>query len=260
MSRRTSCHKICEDLSFLNISVRTIRRRIVESGEFISAGTKKKPFVSPQNRAIRVQWCRDRINWTREQWRKVVYSDESPFVFRYNRRIRCYRRVGEKYNAECMQGSVKHDSKIMVWGCFAAHGVGDLFRIRGIMVKEAYRLILIRHMRRSATRLFPDGDFIYQQDNDPKHTAHVVRNYLANARINVLPWPSQSPDLNPIENLWSILDERCKHRRPQSEEELFEILQTGWNELSAETLSGLVDSMPRRCAEVIASRGFSTKY
>ena len=86
----------------------------------------------------------------------------------------------------------------MVWGCFAAHGVGDLHRIRGIMVKEDYHQILIHHMRPSAARLFPSGPYTFQQDNDPKHTAHIIRNYFNNQGIDVLDWPSQSADMSQI--------------------------------------------------------------
>ena len=258
-SRRVSCPSIREDLGFPHVSVQTIERRIKETGRFVSTWTKKKPFVSPANRKLRVKWCKARCNWTFEQWRRILYSDESLFVFRYNRRTRCYRLVGEKYNPECMQGSVKHDEKTMVWGCFAAHGVGDLHWIQGIMVKETYHQILINHMRPSAARLFPQGNFTFQHDNDPKHTAHMITNYFQNQHIDVLPWPSQSPDLNPTENLWSILDKKCQDRRPQSEQELFDVLQEGWKALQVEELTKIIDTMPQRCAAIIASKGFPIK-
>ena len=73
-------------------------------------------------------------------------------------------------------------------------------------------------------------------------------------------WPSQSPDLNPIKNLWSILDSNLKDRRPQSKAELFQVLQVGWNRLDVDLLRRLVESMPRRIQAVIDANGYMTKY
>jgi len=127
----------------------------------------------------------------------------------------------------------------MVWGAFSAHAVGHLHRVMGIMDGPMYRQILIHHLCPSAAVLFPDGNYIFQQDNDPKHKCNIVMQYIANANIPTMAWPAQSPDLNPIENLWSILDRRLKARRPRNEAELMLILQKGWQELDVELLQSL---------------------
>jgi hypothetical protein len=155
--RRVSCPSILEDFGLQKVSLRTVQRRVVESGEFDSTWTKKKALVSPANRAYRVKWCKARQYWSVAQWRSILHADESPFVFRYNRQTRCFRRKNdkcEKCNPELMQGSVKHHQKIMICGCFAVHGVGDSLRIHRIMVKEIYHQILFSHIRFSARRLF----------------------------------------------------------------------------------------------------------
>ena len=123
-----------------------------------------------------------------------------------------------------------------------------------------YKQILIHQLIPNANELFKDKSWVFQQDNDPKHTANNVKNYLKNKKLVVLSWPAQSPDLNPIENLWNILDHGIKTRTPKNEEELFQILQNQWKNISGELLQSLVESMPRRCKAVIKSRGFTTKY
>ena len=76
--------------------------------------------------------------------------------------------------------------------------------------------------------------------------------------IHLLPyWPDQFPDLNPMENLWSILDHNVRDRRPQSKAELFRVLQDGWNALDRDLLRRLVDSMPRRIQAVLNNNGWS---
>ena len=73
-------------------------------------------------------------------------------------------------------------------------------------------------------------------------------------------WPSQSPDLNPIENLWSIIDDKLRYRKCNTEADLFAALQVAWRALSADLMSKLAFSMPNRCRAVIDSKGSATKY
>jgi transposase len=245
---------------FEKLSLRTIRRRITESGEFNSYWAAHKPFISESNRVKRLKWCKDRIGWPVERWLNVLWTDESPFVLRFNRKKRVWRRANERYAIECVKGSIKHDKKINVWGAFAAHGVGSLIMVDGILEQIQYRDILDTYMLPSKDVLFGDGDWLFQQDNDPKHTAILTRDWFIANNVPLMEWPSQSPDLNPIENLWTILDLSCKDRNPQNEQELFEILEQAWHQLNPDTLYKLVASMPRRCADVIANNGYPCKY
>ena len=190
----------------------------------------------------------------------MLWSDESPFVLRCHNKKRVWRCANDRYNVECLQGTVKHDKRINVWGCFAASAVGRLHLIEGNMEQMQYCNILETQMVPSAVTLFQCKDWLFQQDNDPKHTAKLTRTWLEQQNVPVMVWPSQSPDLNPIENLWSAVEHMCAHRAPSSEAQLFEELQKAWGEIPPSYLDTLVSSMPARCKAVIEANGGSTKY
>lgn len=97
-------------------------------------------------------------------------------------------------------------------------------------------------------------------DNDPKHTAKSVGRWFEDERVPVLPWPSQSPNLNPIENLWNMVDASVKETKPSTLDQLEAVLRQAWASIPASTCARLVASMPRRCAAVIERKGYATKY
>jgi hypothetical protein len=249
-----------KELKLLGVSKATIFRRIREDGQFKSYWATKKPFINERNRLARVAWCEERVNWPVERWYQFLWSDESPFVLRFNGKKRVWRLHNERYNPLTTVATVKHDKKIMVWGCFSWSGVGLLHRIPGIMTGEGYKTVLRTALIPSAATLFPEDNYIFQQDNDPKHTSATVRDYMDGIGLVRTPWPAQSPDLNPIENLWSILDRLTQDRKANNEDELFELLNEAWQSIPQDLLHRLVESMPRRCRAVIDAKGFATKY
>lgn len=244
----------------IGICSKTIQRRLHALGGYGSYWASAKPFLTQKNVKARLEWAREHINWTPDMWKRVLFSDESPFTLRFNRKLRVWRQPNERYLPKHIRGTVKHDKKINVWGGFCAHGKTALRLISGIMDTNEYLTILEDTMVPGTMALFPDDNFIFQQDNDPKHTARLTREWFQWASCPVLKWPSQSPDLNPIENLWAILNHRVRKRQCNNEAELLAVLQTGWAELPVDLLDKLVASMPERCQAVIDAKGWSTKY
>ena len=84
----------------------------------------------------------------------------------------------------------------MLWGCISSAGTGKLVRIEGTMGGAKYRRILDENLLESGMNLKLERRFTFQQNNDPKHKAKARLKWLNNKKINVLEWPSQSPDLN----------------------------------------------------------------
>ncbi len=170
-----------------NLCENTIRHRIKESKEFKSYWAARKPYISETNRVKRLEWAHEHINWSNEQWDQVLWSDESPFVLRYKCRVRVWRMHNERYATHTTKATVKHDSKIMVWGCFTSHGVGQLGWIEGIMDQHLYKEVLHDWMLPSKDTLFRRRPWIFQQDNYPKHTAKTIRAYIKAKKIPTLP-------------------------------------------------------------------------
>ena len=102
---------------------------------------------------------------------------------------------------------------------------------------------------------------VFMQDGAPCHRPKVVSEFLRQQRIKVLDWPGNSPDLNPIENLWDILKDKVADKQPTSAKHLQEVIKESWvKDLTREYCSTLVASMPRRLQAVIEAKGGHTKY
>jgi hypothetical protein len=147
----------------------------------------------------------------------------------------------------------------MVWGCVSATGTGPIYRVEGIMNAIGYRDILHNVLLPYSEENLP-LNWIFQQDNDPKHTSLLVRKWFTDNHINVMDWPAQSPDLNLIENLWSIVERSVAAKKSKNVNELFDTVTECWNDVSPKFCAKLFASMPSRCAAVIKNFDYSTKY
>ena len=148
----------------------------------------------------------------------------------------------------------------MLWGCFSAAGTWRLVRIKGKMNAAMCREILDENLLQSALNLRLGRRFTLQQDNDPKHTATITKDCLQDTSVNVLEWPSQSPDLNRIEYLWRDLKMAVHRRSPSNLMERETICKEEWEKLPKKRYAKRVASYSRRLDAAIAAKGASTTY
>ena len=150
-----------------------------------------------------------------------------------------------------------------MWGCMSWDGVGYCCKIDGRMDGEFYSQILEDELQNNLEwQGKGPADIIFQQDNDPKHTSKLAKSWFKDHGIQVMEWPAQSPDLNPIEHLWFHLKKQLSdHKTPLSGIlELWERVEKEWEEIKPEVCQNLIESMPRRIQAVIRARGRYTKY
>ena len=144
---------------------------------------------------------------------------------------------------------------LMLWGCFSLAGTGKLVRIEGMMDGAKYREIREWNLFQSSRDLRLGRRFTFQQDNDIKHTAKATLEWFKEKHLNVLEWPSQSPDLNPIEKLWYDLKIAVQQRKPSNFKELEQFFLEEWAKIPVARCVKLIDTNPKRLAAVIAAKG-----
>ena len=229
-------------------------------GTYIAA---RKPILSITNKRKQRVWSKERLNWSVEQWAKVIWSDEANFQV-VNRKGRIYvkRFATEKYSDRFLQHRRQGGGgSVGIWGCFSHKGIGfcELYegRINQYTYKNTLETCLVPSIRHLYSR---SKQFIFQQDGALAHTAHSIKEYFLKKKFNVMPWCPRSPDLNPIENIWSWIDNQLTYHKIQSTQHLKQLLNEYWLKVPRVMCMKLVKSMRKRVYLCYKNKGGHFKY
>ncbi|KAI2657184.1 Transposable element Tc1 transposase [Labeo rohita] len=165
---------------------------------------ERLPLLTHRQHQRRLTWAKEKKKRTVAQWSKVVFSDESKFCISFGN-----------------QGP-------RVW------------RKGG----EAHSPSCLKSSVKFPQSLFKDADFIFQQDLAPAHTAKSTKNWLNDHGVGVLDWPANSPDLNPIENLWGTVKRKMRNKRSKNADELKATVKETWASIAPQQCHRLITSKP----------------
>ena len=131
----------------------------------------------------------------------------------------------------------------------------------GILKAEKYCIILNEALKPFIDKVFPDGNYRFQQDNDPKHTSRLAQQYFADNQINWWKTPPESPDLNPIENVWASLKYYLRYcHKPTN----LETLKTGivefWKCMTPGVCSKYISHLHKVMPKVVELNGAASGF
>ena len=243
------------------ISAQTVRNRLRDYG-IKTYRPSTKVSLTDRHKQARLAWCLTHVNWNHHQWRRVLFSDESPFGLQRKRKQQyVYRRRGERFLESCIEERDRHGGgKLLIWAGITFNFKTPLHFVNGNLTAAQYINQIVNPYVLPFVNRNPGT--IFMQDGARPHIARVTVQQLNDNNVEILPWPSKSPDLNPIEHIWDALDRQIKKRpvQPRTRAELRTALADEWQRYPQYKIQRLISSMRRRCQACIAARGGHTKY
>jgi hypothetical protein len=211
--------------------------------------------LRPMNRAKRLAFAQKYI----EDWDsiyRVLWSDETS-VTAYPTK----REITIRVHQSCKDSDISFIPKVqqggfsvMFWGCFSRRA-NPLTVVEGRIDSQKY-LKLVQEVVMPEIEA-SDVELIFMQDNARPHTARVITDYYHENNVQMLDWPPQSPDLNPIEQIWAIMKQKLYTQKsfPKNKSELIASFFRIWDELPESLLVNLSDSIPERLEKVLKNKG-----
>jgi DDE superfamily endonuclease len=227
-----------------------------------------KPLLTESQKQVCLAWAIEHLTWKPEQWARVIWTDECSFSTEGFSRVYVTRRPEEKYHESCCVPKLRTYSSWTIHGSISAFSKGPMV----VMEKEWGRLMGKVHRERVVPWVYYFMDWVAQhpenhskhailmEDGASPHTAKLTKQLHDLSGINKMCWPANSPDLNPIENVWCLLKQRVAKRYPYTCVELRQCVEKEWLALEIPDFARYIGSMNERCQAVIDAKGCHTKW
>ena len=261
-----SCLLELQDISIKIPSIPTIYCYLKRHGFYLHT-LKRKHMLKKVNCAWHLAFAQYYINSPDGFFNTILWSDETA-VYGKPRFLQIKACLHKSLHPNFIPiHKLVHSGgfKVMFWGCFSSKGFRPLVAMPDGKINRMHYLDLlcttaIPYMQ------FMDGeynmDFIFMQDNCPIHKVKICMDFLDEQGFNVIGWPPESPDLNPIENVWAILKLKRQqiYGTAKNREELIQQCNSIWAGFTEEFAKRMVSSMKCHLQAVITNNGGYTKY
>ncbi len=254
---------LIRDITNKEVSKSTIKRRLYSDG-YKSYKEKKAHLLSKKNLKARKKYFQTHKGKTYDEFENFIFSDESSF------RILNVKGCGSYYKKANIGSKIKSVIRtkkfggggIMIWGFITSKGDFRICKCPSKMNSNSYLRIMEEYALPEIIKCgLKLSDIIFMQDNATCHKSKASQNWFKANNIRLLDWPPQSPDLNPIENVWDLLDRRARVRQNEiiTNDDLWKVLQEVLK-VDKKYIIKLYQSIPRRINAMKDSKYDITKY
>lgn len=234
----------------VNVTRRCVSKNLVDL-DYKYAVPRVVPLLTDRHKIQRVEWCRKYIDF---DWSKVYFSDETYVEIHGTRNCRWF-----KKGHRPIEPRPKFSFKVLFWASISTKTKSPLVSSDVKMNSQGYCCILETHFLPFLTKTRTKR-FFFQQDNATAHTSKYTKEFLSKKSIKTIDWPANSPDLNPIENIWSILKRSVSMRSPNNKNDLIGYTEDEWSKIPIETIARTIESMKTRILQVLKRNGGKCDY
>lgn len=237
------------------VSIPTIKRCRKRLG-WVASTPRYCQLIREANKSKRLDWCWQCIN-NDDHFENVIFSDECTVALEKHGKL-TFRRL---HQPRKLKPRPKHPVKIHIWAAISCRGASSVVLFSGIMNATRYTTILEAGLLPLINDKFSTGSHRFQQDNDPKHTSHYAQEYLRSKNINWWKTPPESPDLNPIENVWGSLKQFLrKEYKPQNLDDLKCGIRLFWRRMTPSVCQNYIAHVQKVMIKVIEVNGEPSGY